>query len=161
MEQQLTFKSTGSYSRKTYFVRIGAVALLLLLAQWLMPYLTFFGEYDQAMGWWLALVIFLLISAFLLTEHIYTEVHFDLSRQEVTTRRITPWKAEEVQTAPLASVRYNWKKENRAMGRSVMVLKMTSGGKTLFKVTGGFNGFSVETLEAIVNQLVVLQVAKL
>lgn len=158
MKQPVTFNSSAGRSRSIYLLRIGAVALLLLLAEWVMPYLSFFGEYDHFTSWWVSLVIFCVVSFLLLRERMYTQVLFDDEKQQLTVRSFTPWKADDSVTVPFAAVRFSWRREGRAMGRSVMVLQITGNGKNLFKVAEGFSGYSVEALEAIKNQLVMLRI---
>lgn len=158
MNQPTAFKSTANSSRSVYLLRIGAVAALLLLAEWVMPYLSFFGEYDRFTNWWVSLVIFVVVSFFLLRERMYTEVLFDDEQQQLTVRSFTPWKANDSVTVPYTGLRFSWRREGRAMGRSVMVLQITGNGKNVFKVAEGFSGYSVEALEAIKNQLVMVRV---
>lgn len=158
MKQPIVFKSTARSSRSIYLLRIGAVALLLLLAEWVMPYLSFFGEYDHFTSWWVSLIVFVAVSFFLLRERMYTEVLFDEEQQQLTVRSFTPWKADDSVTVSFAALRFSWRREGRAMGRSVMVLQITGNGKNLFKVAEGFSGYSAEALEAIKNQLVMLRI---
>jgi hypothetical protein len=158
MEHPLSFKSTASSSRSIYLLRIAALAALLLLAEWVMPYLTFFGEYERFSNWWISLVIFGAVSFFLLRERMYTEVLFDDQQQQLTVRSFTPWKADDMVTISYATLRFSWRSESRAMGRSVMVLQITGNGKNVFKVAEGFSGYSIEALEAIKSQLVMLRV---
>ncbi len=160
MADPLSIKSTAKTSRSIYLLRIGVVAALLLLAEWVMPYLSFFGEYDRFTNWWVSLVVFVAVSFFLLRERMYTEVLFDEEQQQLTVHSFTPWKADDSVTVPFAALRFSWRKEGRAMGRSVMVLQITGNGKNLFKVAEGFSGYSGEALEAIKSQLVMLRVSQ-